>query len=65
MFSMLLQKEKLLRALKKEVKHMMEESVMLKSVHEDSGSVTSLCAIVDTCLSLGLKRRALGLFKTR
>ena len=44
---------------------MMEESVMLKSVHEDSGSVTSLCAIVDTCLSLGLKRRALGLFKTR
>jgi hypothetical protein len=44
---------------------MMEESVMLKSVHEDSGSVTSLCAILDTCLSLGLKRRALGLFKTR
>ena len=44
---------------------MMEESVMLKTVHEDSASVNSLCAVVDTCLSLGLKRRALGLFKTR
>lgn len=43
---------------------MMEESVMLKSIHEDSSTVTSLCAVVDTCLSLGLKRRALGLFKT-
>ena len=27
--------EKLLRGLKKEVKHIMEESVMLKCVHED------------------------------
>lgn len=60
-----LQKEKLLKLLKKEVKMMMEESVTLKTVHEDSASVNSLCAIVDTCLSLGLKRRALGLFKTR
>ena len=58
-------KEKLLRGLKKEVKHIMEESVMLKCVHEDSGSVTSLCLSVDACLSFGLKRRALGLFKTR
>ena len=58
-------KEKLLRSLKKEVKHIMEESVMLKCVHEDSASVSSLCASVDACLSHGLKRRALGLFKTR
>ena len=58
-------KEKLLRSLKKEVKHIMEESVMLKCVHEDSASVSSLCASVDACLSYGLKRRALGLFKTR
>lgn len=57
-------KERLLRSLKKEVKHIMEESVMLKTVHEDSASVTSLCSNVDSCLSLGLKRRALGLFKT-
>ena len=60
-----LQKEKLLKLLKREVKMMMEESVTLKTVHEDSASVNSLCAMVDTCLSLGLKRRALGLFKTR
>lgn len=58
-------KEKLIRGLKKEVKHIMEESVMLKCVHEDSASVTSLCLSVDACLSFGLKRRALGLFKTR
>ena len=57
--------EKLLRGLKKEVKHIMEESVMLKCVHEDSASITSLCLSVDACLSYGLKRRALGLFKTR
>ena len=57
--------EKLLRGLKKEVKHLMEESVMLKCVHEDSSSITSLCLSVDACLSYGLKRRALGLFKTR
>ena len=47
------QKEKLIGLLKKEVKHIMEESVMLKSIHEDSSTVTSLCAIIDTCLSLG------------
>ena len=58
-------KDKLIKLLKKEVKLIMEESVMLKTVHEDSASVNSLCAVVDTCLSLGLKRRALGLFKTR
>lgn len=58
-------KEKLIKVLKKEVKLMMEESVMLKCVHEDSSCVNALAAIVDTCLSFGLKRRALGLFKTR
>ena len=46
-------KGKLIALLKKEVKHIMEESVMLKSIHEDSATVTSLCAVVDTCLSLG------------
>ncbi|TRY80317.1 hypothetical protein TCAL_11740 [Tigriopus californicus] len=54
------QKDQLMTLLKKEVKHIMEESVMLKTIHEDSSTVTSLCAVVDTCL----KRRALGLFKT-
>lgn len=42
----------------------MEEAVTRKFVHEDSSSVTSLCGAVETCLSQGLKRRALGLFKT-
>ena len=36
----------------------MEESVMLKSIHEDSATVTSLCAVVDTCLSLGKTPKA-------
>ncbi len=58
-------KEKLIRSLKKEVKHIMEESVMLKCVHEDSSSITQLCSAIDSCLSFGLKRRALGLFKTK
>lgn len=31
----------------------MEESVMLKSIHEESATVTALCAVVDACLSLG------------
>lgn len=42
----------------------MEEAVTRKFVHEESGSVTSLCATVEACLSQGLRRRALGLFKT-
>ncbi|XP_023310315.1 small G protein signaling modulator 2-like [Anoplophora glabripennis] len=57
-------KEKLIAAVKKEVKQVMEESVTRKFVHEESGSVTSLCAAVEACLSQGLRRRALGLFKT-
>ena len=57
-------KEKLIALLKKEVKHIMEESVMLKSIHEDSATVTSLCAVVDTCLSLGKEEwnRSLDLY---
>lgn len=57
-------KSKLLGAVKKEVKQIMEEAVTKKFVHEESGSVTSLCAAVEACLSQGLRRRALGLFKT-
>ncbi|KAI1293827.1 Small G protein signaling modulator 2 [Halotydeus destructor] len=57
-------REKLLRHVKKEVKQIMEEAVTRKFVHEDSSSVSSLCSAVDSCLSHGLKRRALGLFKT-
>lgn len=57
-------REKLLRIVKKEVKQIMEEAVTRKFVHEESSSITSLCAAVDACLSHGLKRRALGLFKT-
>lgn len=49
---------------KKEVKQVMEEAVTRKCIHEESGSVTSLCGAVEACLSQGLKRRALGLFKT-
>ncbi|XP_032597342.2 small G protein signaling modulator 1 [Drosophila grimshawi] len=57
-------KERLIASVKKEVKQLMEEAVTKKYVHEESSSVTSLCAAVETCLSQGLRRRALGLFKT-
>ncbi|XP_058455909.1 small G protein signaling modulator 1-like isoform X1 [Malaya genurostris] len=57
-------KEKLIATVKKEVKQVMEEAVTKKYIHEESGSVTSLCAAVEACLSQGLRRRALGLFKT-
>lgn len=57
-------KSKLIASVKKEVKQVMEESVTKKFVHQDSGCVTSLCGAVEACLSQGLKRRALGLFKT-
>ncbi|XP_055294871.1 small G protein signaling modulator 1-like isoform X2 [Sitodiplosis mosellana] len=57
-------KERLVATVKKEVKQVMEESVTRKFVHEQSASVTSLCAAVEACLSQGLRRRALGLFKT-
>lgn len=42
----------------------MEEAVTKKYIHEDSGSVTSLCGAVENCLAQGLRRRALGLFKS-
>jgi small G protein signaling modulator 1 len=57
-------KEKLITAVKKEVKQVMEEAVTKKFIHADSSSVTALCATVEACLSQGLRRRALGLFKT-
>ncbi|XP_030563112.1 small G protein signaling modulator 1 [Drosophila novamexicana] len=57
-------KERLIASVKKEVKQLMEEAVTKKYVHEESSSVTSLCAAVEACLSHGLRRRALGLFKT-
>lgn len=57
-------KEKLIATVKKEVKQVMEEAVTKKYIHEESGSVTSLCSAVEACLSQGLRRRALGLFKT-
>ncbi|XP_037872308.1 small G protein signaling modulator 2 isoform X2 [Bombyx mori] len=58
------QKERLIAAVKKEVKQLMEEAVTRKFVHEDSGGVTTLCGAVEACLGQGLRRRALGLFKT-
>ena len=49
-----LYQEKLIKQLKKEVKHLMEESVAKKTVHEESSNVTAVCSTVDTCLSLGM-----------
>lgn len=46
-------KARLISAVKKEVKQVMEESVTRKFVHEESGSVTSLCGAVEACLSQG------------
>jgi hypothetical protein len=59
---------------------MVEEAVMRKCIHEENCSVTTLCGklssfhlrftsnnysgAVETCLLHGLKRRAVGLFKT-
>ncbi|XP_045119752.1 small G protein signaling modulator 1-like isoform X2 [Portunus trituberculatus] len=57
-------KAKLIGNMKKEVKQIMEEAVTRKFVHEESSSITSLCGAVEACLSHGLKRRTLGLFKT-
>lgn len=57
-------KERLISTVKKEVKQVMEEAVTRKYIHEESSTVTSLCASVEACLSQGLRRRALGLFKT-
>ncbi|XP_012945515.1 small G protein signaling modulator 1, partial [Aplysia californica] len=57
------ERQRLLRAVKKEVKQIMEEAVTRKFVHEESSSITSLCAAVEACLLHCLKKRALGLFK--
>ncbi|XP_070549700.1 small G protein signaling modulator 1-like [Ptychodera flava] len=57
-------RQKLLRTVKKEVKQIMEEAVTRKFVHEDSGSIRSLCAAVDACLTHGLKKRVGGLLKS-
>ncbi|XP_059222340.1 small G protein signaling modulator 1 isoform X2 [Stomoxys calcitrans] len=57
-------KERLIACVKKEVKQLMEEAVTKKYIHEESSSITSLCGAVEACLSHGLRRRALGLFKT-
>lgn len=57
-------KERLIATVKKEVKHLMEEAVTKKYVYEESGSLTALCSAVEACLSHGLKRRALGLFRS-
>jgi len=43
---------------------MMEEAVMKKCIHEENCSITTLSGAVETCLLHGLKRRAVGLFKT-
>ncbi|CAF1300414.1 unnamed protein product [Rotaria sordida] len=57
-------RQKLLWTVKREVKHIMEEAVMKKCIHEENCSVTTLSSAVETCLLHGLKRRAVGLFKT-
>ncbi|OQV13372.1 Small G protein signaling modulator 2 [Hypsibius exemplaris] len=57
-------KERLMKLIKKDVKQIMEESVTRKYISEDSSSITALSASVEACLSYGLKRRTLGLFKT-
>ncbi|CAF0973038.1 unnamed protein product [Didymodactylos carnosus] len=57
-------REKLLWNLKREVKQMMEEAVMKKCIHEENCIITTLCGAVEACLLHGLKRRAVGLFKT-
>ena len=56
-------RQNLLRAVKKEVKQIMEEAVTRKFVHEESSSILSLCGAVEACLLHGLRKRALGLFK--
>jgi hypothetical protein len=57
-------RQKLLWTVKREVKQMMEEAVMKKCIHEENCSITTLSAAVEACLLHGLKRRAVGLFKT-
>ncbi|UJR21141.1 hypothetical protein I4U23_024240 [Adineta vaga] len=57
-------RQKLLWNVKREVKQMMEEAVMKKCIHEENCSITTFSGAVEACLLHGLKRRAVGLFKT-
>uniref|UniRef100_UPI00358F5CDD small G protein signaling modulator 1 isoform X2 n=1 Tax=Myxine glutinosa TaxID=7769 RepID=UPI00358F5CDD len=57
-------KQRLLRAVKKEVKQIMEESVTRKFVHEDSSHIISFCAAVEGCLLHGLRRRTAGFLRS-
>ncbi|KAL3041733.1 hypothetical protein OYC64_019835 [Pagothenia borchgrevinki] len=54
-------RQKLLRNVKKEVKQIMEEAVTRKFVHADSSHIISFCAVVESCVLHGLKRRIAGL----
>ena len=42
----------------------MEVAAARKFIHEDNGCLISLCATIESCLLHGLKRRAVGLFKS-
>uniref|UniRef100_A0A8C4N6T4 Small G protein signaling modulator 1a n=1 Tax=Eptatretus burgeri TaxID=7764 RepID=A0A8C4N6T4_EPTBU len=57
-------KQRLLRAVKKEVKQIMEESVTRKFVHEDSSHIISFCVAVEGCLLHGLRRRTAGFLRS-
>lgn len=57
-------RERLLSNVKKEVKQLMEVAAARKFIHEDNGCLVSLCATIEQCLLHGLKRRAVGLFKS-
>ncbi|CAF1043202.1 unnamed protein product [Adineta steineri] len=57
-------RQKLLWNVKREVKQMMEEAVTKKCIHEENCSITTFSSAVEACLLHGLKRRAVGLFKT-
>uniref|UniRef100_A0A1I7XZL9 Rab-GAP TBC domain-containing protein n=1 Tax=Steinernema glaseri TaxID=37863 RepID=A0A1I7XZL9_9BILA len=60
-----LKKTTLVDELKKQVKHIMQQSANGRSVYIHSPSVTALCYAVENCLLDGLKRRLLGLFGGR
>ncbi|CAJ0943055.1 unnamed protein product, partial [Mesorhabditis belari] len=58
-------KARLVDALKKEVKNIMEEAVSKRSIDLSSNYVNALCAAVEGCLLDGLKKRMLGLLGVR
>uniref|UniRef100_A0A914XZG9 RUN domain-containing protein n=1 Tax=Panagrolaimus superbus TaxID=310955 RepID=A0A914XZG9_9BILA len=57
-----LRKDQLIKALKREVKRIMDESGIKKRVCLYSNIVSSICVAVENCLLDGLRRRLLGLF---